>query len=91
MSHNPFALGRSESPLRNVESGLCHYPETLPGDTGVSEDWLLSDPPTDAGILDTNGTPGDPLQLLDPLVLGDYDFRNALPMSPTWSCDSRWP
>lgn len=50
--------------------------------TGVSEEWLLSDPPDDAGIPDRKSGVWDPQLLLDPLVLGDYDFRNALPMAP---------
>ena len=50
--------------------------------TGVSEEWLLSNPPEDAEIPDRNGGAWDPQLLLDPLVLGDYDFRNALPMAP---------
>lgn len=50
--------------------------------TGVAEDWLLSDSPENMPIPSKNGDLWDPLQLLDPLVLGDYDFRNALPMAP---------
>ena len=50
--------------------------------TSVSEEWLLSDPPEDSGIPDRNGGVWNPQLLLDPLVLGDYDFRNALPMAP---------
>ena len=79
-------LGRSQSLLRNVENRIVPLSRNLARRiaerTGVSEDWLLSDPSADAGIPDRNGGPWDPLRLLDPLVLGDYDFRNALPMAP---------
>ncbi len=50
--------------------------------TGVAEAWLLSDPPARDPIPDHHGGVWDPVRLLDPLVLGNRDFRNALPMAP---------
>ncbi len=43
---------------------------------------MLSDSPENDPILDRHGDIWDPVRLLDPLVLGDYDFRNALPIAP---------
>jgi len=50
--------------------------------TGVAADWLLADPPGDHPIPDRNGGIWDPVRLLDPLFLGNHDFRNALVMAP---------
>jgi hypothetical protein len=79
-------IGRSESLLRNVENRIvplsANLARRISERTGVAEDWLLSDPPEDSAIPGRNGGPWDPLQLLDPLVLGNYDFRSALPMAP---------
>jgi hypothetical protein len=79
-------IGRSESLLRNVENRIVplstNLARRISERTGVSEEWLLSDPPENSEIPARNGGLWDPLLLLDPLVLGDYDFRNALPMAP---------
>ncbi len=77
---------RSESLLRNVENRVvplsANLARRVSERTGVSADWLLSDPPDHDPIPDRHGGIWDPLRLLDPLVLGDHDFRNALPMAP---------
>jgi len=79
-------IGRSESLLRNVENRVvplsANLARRIAGNTGVSAEWLLSDPPADCPIPAADGGVWDPLRTLDPLVLGDYDFRNALPMAP---------
>lgn len=79
-------IGRSESLLRNVENHIvplsANLARRISERTGVSESWLLSDPPEQEPILDRHGGTWDPVRLLDPLVLGDHDFRNALPMAP---------
>ena len=48
----------------------------------MAQDWLLSDPPENDPIPAADGGVWDPSRTLDPLVLGDHDFRNALPMAP---------
>ena len=79
-------IGRSESLLRNVENRIvplsANLARRISERTGVDANWLLSDPPEDSPIPSRDGGPWDPLRLLDPLVLGDHDFRNALPMAP---------
>ena len=79
-------IGRSESLLRNVENRIvplsANLARRISARTGVSETWLLSDAPAQDPIPDRQGNIWDPVQLLDPLVLGDYDFRNAMPMAP---------
>lgn len=79
-------IGRSESLLRNVENRVvplsANLAHRIAERTGVSEDWLLSDAPESTPIPGADGGVWDPLRLLDPLVLGDHDFRNALPMAP---------
>jgi len=79
-------IGRSESLLRNVENRVVPLSKNLAHRiaerTGVSEFWLISDPPASSTIPDMNGQPWDPLRLYDPLFLGDYDFRSALAMTP---------
>lgn len=79
-------IGRSESLLRNVENRVvslsANLARRIAGCTGVAEDWLLSDPPENDPIPAADGGVWDPLRTLDPLVLGNHDFRNALPMAP---------
>ena len=79
-------IGRSESLLRNVENRVVPLSANLAlriaERTGVAQEWLLSDPPGNSPILAADGGVWDPLGALDPLVLGDHDFRNALPMAP---------
>ncbi len=79
-------LGRSESLLRNVENRIvplsANLARRISERTGVSADWLMSDPPEHEPIPDRDGGTWDPVCLLDPLVLGDHDFRKALPMAP---------
>ncbi len=79
-------IGRSESLLRNVENRIvplsANLARRISERTGVAEAWLLSDQPEDSAIPDKGGGHWDPLLLLDPLVLGDFDFRHALPMAP---------
>jgi hypothetical protein len=79
-------LGRSESLLRNVDNRIvplsANLARRISERTGVSESWLLSDSPENDPILDRHGDIWDPVRLLDPLVLGDHDFRNALPIAP---------
>ena len=79
-------IGRSESLLRNVENRVvplsANLARRIAGCTGVAEDWLLSDAPENTAIPDADGGVWDPLRTLDPLVLGNHDFRNALPMAP---------
>lgn len=79
-------ISRSESLLRNVENRVVPLSKNLARRiserTGVSESWLLSDPPAQDPIPGTDGGTWDPVGQLDPLVIGDYDFRNALPMAP---------
>lgn len=79
-------IGRSGSLLRNVENRAvplsANLAHRISERTGVSAEWLLSDPPADSPIPAADGGIWDPLRTLDPLVLGDYDFRNTLPMAP---------
>jgi hypothetical protein len=79
-------IGRSESLLRNVENRIvplsANLARRISERTGVDASWLLSDPPEQSPIPSRDGGSWDPLRLLDPLVLGDHDFRNALPMVP---------
>jgi len=79
-------IGRSGSLLRNVEHRAvplsANLARRISERTGVSAEWLLSDPPAGSPIPAVDGGIWDPLRLLDPLVLGDYDFRNTLPMAP---------
>ncbi len=72
--------GRNRPPrLDRLGTSIDLNPATLPG---IDEAWLLSDSSEDAAIPDRSGGLWDPLQLLDPLVLGDFDFRDALRMAP---------
>lgn len=79
-------IGRSESLLRNVENRIVPLSNNLARRiserTGVSEAWLLSAPQDLEMIPDRNGNPWDPVRILDPLVLGDHDFRKATTMVP---------
>ena len=79
-------IGRSESLLRNVENSAvplsANLARRISERTGVSAEWLRSDPPEGAPIPAASGGSWDPQRTLDPLVLGDQDFRNALPMAP---------
>jgi hypothetical protein len=79
-------IGRSESLLRNVENRVvplsANLAHRIAERTGVSQDWLLSDAPENAPIPAADGGVWDPFGALDPLVLGDHDFRHALPMAP---------
>lgn len=79
-------IGRSESLLRNVENRVIplsgNLARRIAERTGVSEEWMMADPPDDQPIRANNGEDWDPHRLLDPLVLGNYDFRSALPMAP---------
>lgn len=79
-------IGRSESLLRNVENWVVPFSKNLAlrvsECTGVDVEWLLSNPPDGQPIRACDGGTWDPRQLLDPLVLGDFDFRNTLPMAP---------
>jgi hypothetical protein len=79
-------IGRSESLLRNVENRVvplsANLARRIAERTGVDQEWLLSDPPENTPIPAADGGVWDPLGALDPLVLGDHDFRNALPMAP---------
>jgi hypothetical protein len=77
-------IGRSESLLRNVENRLVPLSRNLARRiserSGVDDAWLLSDPAGQSSIPSRDGGPWDPLHLLDPLVIGDHDFRHTLPM-----------
>jgi len=79
-------LGRSDSLVRNVENRAVPLSKNLARRiaerTGVSIDWLTSDPPPDQPILARDGQVWDPRRDLDPLSIGPLDFRPALAMAP---------
>ena len=79
-------LGRSESLIRNVESGLAPFSENLAklieSKTGVSSEWMLSSGLPATAMIDTKGNPWSVSDHLDPYAGAGANVRSMLITCP---------
>ena len=81
-------IDRSASSVRNVESGSTkkwdRLAKQIEKKTGVSAEWMLSDPNPARPILAINGKPWNPEEGMDPLAGGDtgWNWNMLLEVSP---------